>query len=193
MNKFKIGSLTFDYYRKDGYNSPHLNDRTIELPLFEYFKNKFNDIIEIGAVSPYYFESMHKIIDLYDNYTLCIRQDATKLDYVDLNVISISTFEHIGKGDFDNTINHDNAFNLLNKIIKQAKNYLITFPIGYHKEFDNLVKNSSIKKIVMKRVNQENEWQYDGENFDFKFAWPFPWGNGNCIITNIQELRNDEI
>ena len=46
---FKVGDLSFEQINLK-------TERAIEIPLLKYFINTYNDVYEIGAVSPYYFE-----------------------------------------------------------------------------------------------------------------------------------------
>lgn len=188
----KINNTSFDYF-KHNYNSTWTNERHIEVSLGIYFINKFNfNCIEIGAVMPYYDYTSKLVIDPRDDYQNCYRINALDHSYINENVLSISTIEHFKIDEFNRT-DYDSII-CLYKIINEAKNYLITWPIGYNKILDNFTKLSNIPRFIIKRKNIENEWEIDEDvnNFDYIYndaAKPivtgFPCANALCIVTNL--------
>lgn len=188
----RLNEVEFSLNRRNGYNTPGQNERTIELPLAEYFLNKFSDtnIIEIGAVTPYYFDTSHKIIDLFDPYKFVERIDARNYHYFNSNVLSISTIEHIGNGEFHNKVD-DSAFILINRITKEANNYLITIPLGYNEKLESAIEKSNLNYIILERKSTANEWKLN-EVKSFKFKYNFPYNNANaiCVITNLKFYKD---
>lgn len=188
----KLNEVELRLYRGNGYNTPSQNERTIELSLAEYFLNKFNNnsIIEIGAVTPYYFNSSHKIIDPFDPYKFAERIDARNYQYFNKNVLSISTIEHIGNGEFNSSID-DSAFILLDRITKESDNYLITIPLGYNFKLESAIERSDLNFIIFERINTANEWKLNEEK-SFQFKYDFPYNNANaiCVITNLKFFRD---
>jgi hypothetical protein len=90
-------------------------------------------------------------------------------DYTDCNLLSISTLEHCG---LDTGYNQPQAEDLaqrgLEKIIKQSRNYLITFPIGANRFLEDYVKKSDLPYTILRRTNfrgEVNNWVED-KNLD---------------------------
>ena len=187
---FKIHNILFEYFYHS-YNDTKNNERCVEIPFGFYFLNKFkfDTVIEIGAVMPYYSDIvLHKIYDIIDPYDKCIRDDLTKINFSfnDLNVLSISTIEHIGKGDYGLDVDDDSGINFLKKIINESKNYLITFPWGYNKNFDERVLQNNIDFILIRRIS-EFKWEIDNTKdiSNIKYNSPYSYGNSVILITNL--------
>lgn len=192
MDNIAIGKIILYYYRKEGYNNPKITERTIELPLADYFINRNkNNLIEIGAVSPYYFNISHKVVDLYDTHEKAVNIDAMNIDYTFMNVLSISTIEHVGNGDYKGEVSDKLAFELLLKIIKESNEYLLTIPLGYNKILDKKIEDNKISSIVLKRINANNEWAITKDAFNtFEYGKPYSFANAICLITNIKDFLN---
>jgi len=185
-------------YCNDHYNFAFSNERTVEVPLADNFMRRFDptSIVEVGAVMPYYGRREHKVIDLFDEYEGCLRVDATTYDYTGLNVLSISTVEHIGTSDYntdDNQvgrqeINPHSAFLCIESIIRQANHYLITFPIGRHRVLDQEVRNSARRRLILVR-DPFNNWRVHHDPNDFGFAYGNPFNNANavCVLTDQED------
>lgn len=173
-------TLLFDASRWGTYNSPQDNERKAELPIGAWFLEKFNhDVIEVGEVMNSHIPCTHTIYDLRTEMPGTIAKDARELDYKDKNVLSISTIEHVGEGDLD----------LVRKIQKQSKNYLITFPVGFNTDFDERVAASDIDYFVIERSTDGiNTWtQIDSRDISsYKYNVPYYAGNAIVVITNLK-------
>lgn len=157
---FRVNQCVFPYV-KNQLN----NERTVEVPLGEFFINNFGyGITEVGAVMGAFG------INCGENLT---SQDALVHDLSNKNVLSIGNTNP----------------ELVRKIVSQAKNYLITWAIGFSSELDNFAKESSIHKFTMKRVSDNNKWvKEDESNFQYKYNEPYEYGNGICCVTNLEVL-----
>ena len=182
--QFKQEELEYFYHN---YNNTSTNERKIEISLANFFINKVGEtnLIETGAVMPYYGKTNHIIVDLFDKYQYCVRQDITKYSFVGKNVLSISTIEHIGTIDYikKNPVDKKEAFKCIEKIINESVFYLITIPIGFNDVLDNDIRASNINKIVFERDVQYNFKQT--EHTYFKYGFPFHNANSIFVITNI--------
>jgi hypothetical protein len=135
------------------------------------------------------------VIDPFDAYDKCLRINALDYYYKHKNVISISTVEHFNPDEYENRTSHD-SFDFLNKINIESSAFLITWPIGYNKWLDDCVKLSNLPRIILKRINQQNEWvKTDPNNFDYIYnRWDLPiktgyiCGNAICVMTNLEEF-----
>lgn len=197
--QMKIGNVMLPYYDKDA-----ASERRIEISLGLDFVSRFSSdtIVEVGAVLPTHEPVQHDVVDLYDKYEKSIRQDATTYNYTGKNVLAISTIEHIGTDDYldgkfrgvneHKILDPDSAFVCLEKIIKESKKYLITFPIAWNRELEKRLTGTSYQRIVMAR-DGGNNWVYrcSKDDFEFDYGKPFDYANAICIITNIEDYLYD--
>lgn len=133
----------------------------MELPLVEYFLDQYPDCIEIGAVSPYYFEGRHLIYDLTDDHPRSVKKDAIEVSVYDQALLSCSTIEHIGH-DFGDVKDEMKAIRLLDKWLAQSGPYLITWPMGFNKSLDAaLFENHKIlnPKFIARRPYPSFKWK----------------------------------
>ena len=186
---FKVNDCVFPYFSHP-YNDAGTNERTVEVPLGEFFINNFGyGITEVGAVMGYYGFNCGEVIDSHDTLPGVIKANAVyDIDYTNKNVLSISTIEHFKSNEYSNTSDNDSIV-FLEKIISTTKNYLITWPISYNKILDNFVKNSSLSYFIMERVSADNKWQKDeSKSFSHLYDSPFEKANGICCVTNLESL-----
>ena len=157
---FRVNGCVFSYL-KNQYNS----ERVVEVPLGEFFINNFGyGITEINTVMTAYGFNCGDVLSI---------QDALVQDLSNKNILSIG-----------NT-NPD----LVKKIVSQAKNYLVTWAIGFYSELDSFAKESSFQKFTMKRISENNKWIKENEiNFEHKYNEPYEYGNGICCVTNLEVL-----
>ena len=142
-----------------GYNSPNTNERRGELPLAFWFIENYNDdLIELGEVTDFYRDGKHPVYDLCKSKENTIVMDILDVDYKGKNVVSLSTIEHVGNGDYGYEKSDNKALDVLNKIIKDAKNYLISFPIGYNRGLEKVIVDNDIDYIILKR-DENNNWE----------------------------------
>lgn len=165
------------------------SERKFELPLGQHFMDTFENVVEIGAVMSYQGCVAHTVFDPYDPHPDCIRDDLTVVDFdfTGRNVLSISTLEHIGNAEYGNELPKPTvAIDLLNKIIKGADKYLITWAKGHNKTFDKQVLDLGIKFIPFARMNEDNEWEeIELSKFvDMEYNKPFGYGNAVFVVNN---------
>jgi len=158
-----------------GVFSERMTERAIELALADdWLQNRF-DVCEVGAVTPYYWPGRVKIIiDPYDSNTLVTdRVSLFERSYIGLDVLSISTIEHVGTGDYGLSP-HESAIEALELIIKQARTFLLTIPLGYNKLLDaycfmnqdkykyclSIYSRNTIDNRWEKELSMSKEYQY---------------------------------
>lgn len=172
-------TLKYDADRWRDYNCHQGNERKAELPIGAWFLEKFNhDVVEIGEVMNSHISCTHTIYDPRAEMPNTISQDARELDYKGKNVLSISTIEHVGDGDLD----------LIKKIQKQAKNYLITFPVGFDLDFDGRIADSGTEYFIIERsLDGKNDWtQVTNKDLSlYKYNSPYYAGHAIVVITNL--------
>lgn len=186
-HNIKIGSVNFNLFLvKGNCGDPWSTERMIEVPLALWFMKKHNNqIIEIGAVTPYHTSIQHKVIDPYDGYPKCIRKDVNDLTYENENILSISTIEHVGHGEYNQKMNFNETQDALERI-RKSNSYLVTWPIGYNIELDNYVSGSN-DLILLKRTDFQ-QWSVISDLSGVQYGKPWNCGNGLCVITNCKEL-----
>lgn len=206
--KFIIGKESIEHYRQpNSYNQAASNERTIEVALgIDFFKKvSEKDCLEVGAVMPYYGYGNHKVLDAHDPYPSSIRKDAALLDYKDENILCLSTVEHMGnpankdfyEAQLPTGISLDcspkSGLIFLKNVIKNAKKYLVTAPVGYYLFFDKLLQENNLvdKAIIMKR-DAQNIWSIDPEK-DLSNTYSKKFNNANSIyiFTNIKEYHDN--
>lgn len=178
-----------------------LTERALELALAkDWITNSHDEYIEIGAVTPYYMPdfSKHSVIDPADAHEMVdIKKSLFECDYRGKNVLSISTIEHVGTGDYQLTKTED-CVEGLNKVIQECKSCLVSFPMGYNRKLDNYVmdemksgqfsKNQKeIKICAYGRSKYGNDWKIltnlEEQYADYEYG-PL-WANCVCFIEKI--------
>lgn len=143
------------------------SERAIEVPLvIDFLSNcvRAKPVIEFGCVLPYYIlkRRNHIVYDLADQHPDNVRRDIRTLTDDDLRgvVISISTLEHIGTGEYGIKASDVSAVDVLKRIIANAKSYFITFPLGCNKTLDDFVANATDlnEKYVTRAATDSNDW-----------------------------------
>jgi len=184
--------MDIDYFFHP-YNNTKINERCAEVALALEFISKHPDYVEVGAVMPYYIDNDNRVIDPFDPRGNDKRRLA-ECDLTGLNVLSISTLEHIGIDQYGNTnLSDTEAIKGLNQILTTAKNYFITIPIGFNKTFDKQVEaqlSSIPHKYGILRKNKSDkppEWiKVDPvTHLDYEYNKPYPFANFVLIITNV--------
>lgn len=186
---FMFGGKVYTLYEHSfncGYIDTRMTERSIELALAkEYLQVCLGKVVEIGAVTPYYFSDC-KIVDVVDptdqHINVNIRKSLFEYDLNGKNVLSISTVEHIGTHDYGMS-EEKNVIDAIDKIIGEAESCLITAPLGYNRLLDEWIKDNrdnSMVRVMKRGIN--NHWKeisvYD---FDEIVYGPL-WANGLVII-----------
>ena len=188
-----INNVQLDYFYHP-YNHTHVNERKIEIPIaMKFLELVNNDCVEIGCVTPYYYEIRHKVIDLYDPHPSAQNIDALTYDYSNQNCLSISTIEHFGEiyndpNNIGKYFDKNLSFKGLKLIIEKANKYLVSFPIGTNLSLDESMKTSNLPFFVLKR-DYDNNLSLDKTNsLNYKYGFPFGNANAICVITNMKEF-----
>ena len=166
--------LPEDYFHHP-YGHTWNTEREIEIAIaLRWLERNRQDVVEIGAVMPYYQNNVkHEVIDPYDPKAT-IRDFMENQDLMLMNVLSISTIEHIGLTDYatnerQNIVDEDAAINALKQILDDADNCLVSFPVGYNKCLDNWVEEN---------LNKLNCFAYK------KILWTFNKKGGQTVNPN---------
>ena len=184
--------LAVDEYFDDPVNTTMINERCIELALgLRYMEKVGNDnLTEIGCVMPFYGYCEHPIIDLFekDHPAGDVQNvDAEVYDFTGRDVLCLSTLEHIGKDDYENTeIDPQKAGRILDKITSEAKSFFITWGTRYHNELDEHAKDVLDRYDWFGYIKKEEKvWEYTATNMKVwaqAFDKPFKYANGNIFL-----------
>jgi hypothetical protein len=186
--KFIFKNQEFEYFIHP-YNRTNETERKVEIPLVKSYIEQANDFIEIGCVSPYYFEVSHNVYDLTDNHHKCINIDAEKLDLDNKNILSISTIEHFGVVDsFSNEKKQNKAIDFLKRILSLNSKYLISWPLGYNLELDQYTFSNIKNALYISRDNNNlltwKQKTLNQLNDTDKRYGTFDCANTVCILEN---------
>lgn len=188
---FKYKNQEFNYCINSHNTRGTLTERVVEIPLLYYYLSNISDPIEIGCVSPYYWETRHKIYDLTDSHPKCERQNAKNIELKNNNIVSISTIEHFDMENYDIPQTEQiDSIEYINNIITQSNRYLITVPLGYNPKLTNyLIDLNNQKQNISFIARSTNSWiqksandlSIDNLNYN-KVVW---YANSICVIENI--------
>lgn len=174
----------FEHPYNCGYKHARMTERSVELSLArEYIDSCNGTIVEIGAVTPYYFfnNKIAEIIDPTDIHKRVTRKSIFDCDLNGKNVLSISTVEHIGTSDYG-MHETENTVDAIEKILREADTCLITAPSGYNKLLDEWVKEnqkSEIVKLMQRSMN--NHWEEVTDSY-VAIEYTHLWANGLVVI-----------
>ena len=204
-------------YLDHPYNQTLKNERCIEVPLSRMWigcLNNTSNLIEVGAVLPYYQSTDHKVVDLYDEYAT-LNADVMDVDYTGMNVLSISTIEHIGTNDYtegwsgvtERTVVDENAAILaLKKILDESESCFITIPIGYNSHLDRWLKDNLhlLNCFHYKKIQHYDKsvwpptlspvWEFmieDEEAFDALYFSPYP--SANVVLVIVESRMHEDV
>ena len=108
-------------------------ERTVEMPLADYWLSKVWPAWEVGAVTPYYWPGrVVETIDPYDQHPFVTqRRSLFDFRYRGQHVLSISTIEHVGSGQYSGQVENETPLIALLKIASECERCLITFGVNY--------------------------------------------------------------
>jgi hypothetical protein len=127
-------------------------ERALELAIADYWLSNAGprDVVELGAVTPYYWP--HRIADIIDQTDthplVSLRVSLFEVDISARPVLSISTIEHIGKGDYGLAREPILCLRALNKLFSDSPRFLLTVPFGYNCALDNYLLSSDLPSDV---------------------------------------------
>lgn len=186
--------LTPEQYFDDPVNTTIINERAIEIPLGIRFMSAvgLRPLVEVGCVMPFYGRCEHIIVDLFEQHSPAgevLNIDAENFDFTEKFVLSLSTIEHIGKSDYENTdIDPQKAIRILEKISEESKGFLISWGTMYHNELDAYVKDNLDKWDWFGYIKREEKrWEYTNKDmkvWECEFDHPFRYANGNVFLMN---------
>lgn len=167
---FEFAGLSFPlfaHHHNCGHPPDAMSERSIEMALADVFlaTTPRESVVEVGAVTPYYWPYRVKnIADPTDTHPLVnIRANFLDIDCTGKHILSLSTFEHIGAGDYG--LPRDPALNIkaFEKLFREAASFLVTVPGGFNPPMDAYLltldaKENNISTRALIRVSG-NQWE----------------------------------
>jgi len=192
-NTFIFKNQIINYADKYINHNLQKTERLVELALAEIFLKKYGfyeNLIEIGCVTPYYFNVNHKVYDLTDKHPLNQKINAKSVDTKYKYVLSISTIEHFNIVGYN--ISNDNFLDpteWLTITMSNSSGFLITFPMGFNKILDSFILESNMITSFLSRLNRSNKWiqknksELNDEDMSYDFSYT-TCANTIAIIEN---------
>jgi hypothetical protein len=186
---FQGKSLPYLYHR---YNMTWASERCIEVPIARSFFAQENPetTLEVGNVLAHYGPIKHDVLDKFERGERVINEDI--LDFKASKpyqlVLSISTFEHIG---YDDEAEGSSAGKIVQAVktcqalLRNDGRLVITAPIGYNPELDQLLRENVLKpeqETFLKKYGRL-DWQECSktEALQCKYKTPFPYANAIVV------------
>ena len=186
--KFEGKLYTLFYHR---YNTTWASERAVEIPIAKTFvDNSKGNILEIGNVLSHYFDANWDVLDKFERGEKVINKDVVnfKPDKKYDNIVSLSTFEHIGYDDDSPTNSREKIIKAFNNVkkncLKKGGRFLMSVPINYNPHMDKLVSKNAFgfqKQRFVKRFKRDNWREVSKEEaMKCKYGRPFPYAN--CVF-----------
>jgi len=187
---FTFQGEVYNYFYH-GYNATWRNERAVEVPIIWEIveKNHGKRVLEVGNVLSHYFSVGHDILDKYEKANGLINKDVVDFQpskKYDL-IASISTLEHVGWDENSgNSKKILQAIENLENLLAPKGRMVITLPLGYNLNLDNLLREGKIiftKRYCLKRISKDNKWiEVDCKDVqNARYNNPFPAANGLVI------------
>jgi hypothetical protein len=183
------------YSKHNCYFPPfRMTERGLELALAKRFLAQVQgeDVLEIGAVTPYYWPGqISRILDPHDKHPLVnLKMEWQDYDGDSRTVLSISTFEHIGASDYASTESNLAFRDAVEKLLRESRRFLVTYPAGYHPAFDTHIKSIDCKSHGIElsawaRGRRGNVWVQRpfAELTDREYTYGPAWANTVIAMT----------
>ncbi len=211
--KFSFGNREYPCFYH-AYNCgwpPYVSERTVELALADAWLSSVEaNVIEIGAVTPYYWPGrVSTIIDPFDPHSSVMqRQSMFEVDLTGRTVLAISTFEHIGTDDYSTNTERKTSADAMRKLFNESPSFLVTVPLGYSPSVDGFLSDSRNLPIDVSvgflRRTTGSDWTEisgfptDGVRYgDDKLRAEFPdtsigrWANAIAVLERGNALRSE--
>ncbi len=167
---FTLGGATlplFAHHHNCGHPPDAMSERAVEMPLADLFlaTTPRESVVEVGGVTPYYWPyRVLNVIDPGDKHPLVnIRASYLDIDCTGKDILSISTFEHIGAGECGQPLDPPLNARAFAKLFREARSFLVTVPGGYNPVMDQYLMqlNAAENHVNMRALVRvrDNEWE----------------------------------
>jgi hypothetical protein len=140
-NHFQFNGGQYSYHDAK-YNTSRYNERAVEVPIgLDFLTQHSENLLEVGAVLPYYSDTPHTVIDLTDGHEMVTRANVLTYHVETLYsaAISISTLEHVGDG-YEDTLR---SMQYIQYLLEPNAPYLFTIPHGYNANLDKAIQSGN--------------------------------------------------
>jgi hypothetical protein len=156
--------VVFCHTHNCGWPPSRMTERAVEVRLADrWLSHVLGPVIEIGAVTPYYWPSrVARVVDPADGHPLVTdRVSLFDIDTTGLNVLCLSTLEHIGSGEYGQPLDPIGPTKALAHLTANCRDYLITVPFGYNPDIDAAVFGdaSPVPAKFLMRSADGNDWR----------------------------------
>jgi hypothetical protein len=131
------------------------SERTVELALADRWLTRApaDRVCEVGAVTPYYWPGrVARVVDPADPHPqVTTRRSVLDLDMRGLAVLSVSTMEHVGAGEYDLPPDPTALRRAVDKLCAEAEAFLVTMPAGYNPLADKVLFDDPLPDQVTAR------------------------------------------
>lgn len=182
-------ALSLTYHR---HNATWSNERAVEVTIAGEYLDRYagKTILEIGNVTPHYFDVRHMILDKYEKTSGSIKvinQDLTDFatdQRFDL-ILSISTVEHIGfDDDGDSRIKIPLTISKCRSMLQSGGVFFITVPLGYNPVLDDFIATDELgcEKVTYIRRDTRRKWVRCRKEDALRCEYGRPYPYANCIM-----------
>jgi len=160
-SRYYIG---FCHTHNCGWPPSRMTERSVEVALADrWLSTVSGPVIEIGAVTPYYWPNrLTRVVDPADQHPLVTdRVSLFDVDTTGLNVLCLSTLEHIGSGEYGQQVDATGPTKALAHLTARCRDYLITVPFGYHPDVDAALFSDTplLPAKFLVRSAEGNDWR----------------------------------
>lgn len=169
-------------------------ERTVELAVADAWLTKAGEVWEVGAVSPYYWPGrVRHVVDPADSHpAVTHRCSLFALDLRGREVLSVSTVEHVGEARYG-LAEAATPTQALDKIVAEARTFLVTFPLGCNLALDELAISGALADRCAVRLlvrNADESWSLaagEAARRPYGTGWDpelghTPWANAVAIV-----------
>ncbi len=120
---------------------PYSTERAVELALADHWLGQAGTVMEVGAVTPYYWPGrVRDVVDPADPHpAVTDRRPIADLDLRRRTVLSISTIEHVGTGEYGLGPTSEAAPEACRRLLRDAARFLVTVPVGQNPALDDFL------------------------------------------------------
>jgi hypothetical protein len=190
VRTFSFNGRSYRYFQHR-YNDAWRNERTIEVPIVRHFLSQAPDgrTLEIGNVLSHYGRIRHEVLDKYEQWPGVLNEDVVELKGEPAydKIISISTFEHVGRDEQREQPEKVRfALERVHAVLKQGGRACLTFPVGWNRELDRLTDVRSPLLGTLSFMRRASFWNRREEcSWDMireaRVNRPYPCANGVVI------------
>jgi hypothetical protein len=182
-----------------GWPPARMTERCVELALADRWLDSVDRdrLLEIGAVTPYYWpHRVPNVVDPVDRHPLVTFPGSMfDIDLTARPVLSISTFEHIGRVDYGMEEDSGLVIKAFEKLFDQSPRFLVTVPRGFNATLDSYLLRFSpraddIRVRHLVRSSSGNDWHQEEDQVAASLPYGFEevragraWANSVAIIT----------